>query len=163
MKKWMLPVLAMLMAVSLATPQLALAQENSLETEETAAEPTKDRPEWLGALKTQYKLTDEQIKAMQEKGLSYPQMAITSALADKSGKPITDVLKMRTEDKMGWGQIAKELGVPPKEIGQSVAAVRHEIRDEKRALKEEKKQTKREERMARKEAKRTEKSNKAKQ
>jgi hypothetical protein len=162
MKKWILPALGILMAISLSVPQMGQAQEGSLEAEEAAAEKTKDRPEWQSTLKTQYHLTDEQIKSMQDQGLSFPQMAMTSALAEKSGKPLADVLKMRTEDKMGWGKIANELGVEPKEIGQSVAAVRHEMRDEKRALKEEKKQNKREERLARKESKRSEKSNKAK-
>jgi hypothetical protein len=159
MKKWILPALSAAMVITLITPTLVHAEVDPLSTEEASSEKIKDRPEWQSALKTQYKITDEQIKLMQEKGLSYPQMAMASSLAEKSGKSLDDVLKMRTEEKMGWGKIAKELGVPPKEIGQSVASVRHEIRDEKRETKEERKQAKREERLARKEAKSSEKAN----
>jgi hypothetical protein len=155
MKKWIInTALAALVAAPVLAPHFAWAEEDEITKEEVASEKVKNRPEWSDALKTQHKLTDEQIQTMKSKGLTYPQMAMVSSLSEKSGKSIDDVLKMRTEDKMGWGKIAKELGVPPKEIGQSVASLRHEIRDEKRAEKQEK----RDERMARKEAKRAEKA-----
>lgn len=153
MKKWMIPAAALIVGASFANPQFAFAEEDVLAQEETASETVKDRPEWLGALKTEYKLTDEQIKQLKDSGLSYPQMAMTSRLAEKSGKPIDEVLKMRTEQKMGWGKIAKELGVAPKEIGQSVASVRHEMNAEKKAEKKAEKAEKRAARAAKKESK----------
>jgi hypothetical protein len=151
-------LLGIALAMSLVSPMVARAEDDGLAKEEASAESTKDRPEWKNVLKTQYKLTDEQIKSMQDKGLSYPNMAMAAALAEKSGKTLDAVLKMRVDDKMGWGKIAKELGVPPKEIGQSVANARHEIKEDRQAEKEEKRNAKRDERLERQEAKRTEKN-----
>lgn len=154
-KKWLAPTsFAILIATQLMMPVAAFAEDDVLAKEETAAESVKDRPEWISSLKSTYKLSDEQIQKMKDQGLNYPQMAMTSMLAEKSGKSIDDVMKMRTEEKMGWGKIAKELGVPPQEIGRSVSSLRHEIRDEKRESRE----AKREARMAKKEAKRAEKA-----
>lgn len=150
MKKWLIPTVLAVLVASPMVAQQAWAEEDEIEKEETAAESVKDRPEWTGALKTKYNLTDAQIQGMKDQGLNYPQMAMTSALAEKSGKSIDEVIKMRTEGKMGWGKIAKELGVPPKEIGHSVSSLRHEIRDERRAAKE----AKREARQSKREAKR---------
>ncbi len=173
MKKWILPALTLVLMGALSTAQSARADEDVLAAEEIAAQPTKDRPEWNNTLKTEYKLTDAQIKTMQDKGLTNPQMAMAAALSEKSGKTLDEVLKMRTEDKMGWGKIAKELGVPPQEIGQSVARARHEMRAEKHGDKSAEKAAesednknakadhraeKREDRLAKKEAKREEKT-----
>lgn len=107
---------------------------------------------WNQQLKEKYSLTDEQIKTLRESGISYPQLAMVSQLSKTSQKPLEEVLKMRTEQKMGWGKIAKELGVPPKEIGQSVRDLRHAIRDERKiaqADRKEKMGMKREERKER--------------
>lgn len=111
---------------------------------------------WNQQLKEKYSLTDEQIKTLRESGISYPQLAMASQLSKTSQKPLEEVLKMRTEQKMGWGKIAKELGVPPKEIGQSVRDFKHAIRDERkiaqadaRADRKEKMGMKREERKER--------------
>jgi len=157
-KQLMRSLLGIGLAVSLISPMVARADEDDLAKQEASAESTKDRPEWKSVLKSQYKLTDEQIKSMQDKGLTYPQMAMASALAEKSGKTLDTILKMRVDDKMGWGKIAKELGVPPKEIGQSVANARHEIKADRQADKDEKRDAKRDERLSRQEAKRSEKN-----
>ena len=51
---------------------------------------------------------------------------------------------MLTEQEMGWGKIAKELGVSPSVIGQSVSSLRSEVKgeklDKKGLLKDEKKE-----------------------
>lgn len=153
---------AALLANVLMTPHWVFAQEDEavIEKEETASEATKDRPEWLSSIKTQYKLTDAQVQTLKDSGISYPQMAMTASLADKSGKSIDEVLKMRTESKMGWGKIAKELGVHPKEIGQSVASLRHEIQAEKREAKMERKLERKEAKLERKLEKQNEKREK---
>lgn len=129
----------------------AWAEIGPLEKEETESSQVKDRPEWDKALKEKFLLNDEQIKSMQSKGLNYPQMAIVAGLAQNSGKSIDDVTKMRLEGNMGWGKIAHELGVPPKEIGQSVRAMRHKIQDNRLADKKERREEKREERRERRE------------
>lgn len=147
------------LASSLLAPPLAFSEaEDAIAQEEVASEAVKDRPEWLAGIKTQYKLTDAQVQTLKDSGISYPQMAMTAGLADKSGKSIDEVLKMRTESKMGWGKIAKELGVAPKEIGQSVASLRHEIRAEKMERKLERKEAKLERKLEKKNEKREQKN-----
>lgn len=113
---------------------------------------------WVQQLKEKYALTDEQIKKLKDSGISFPQMAMASQLAKSSGKTIDEVLKMRTEQKMGWGKIAKELGVKPQELGHSVRDMRHAIRDERK----EEKNEKREERNERKEERKNKQANRGK-
>ena len=67
------------------------------------------------------------MKSLNDAGFNTPQMAKVNQLALKADKPLEDVIKMRTEDKMGWGKIAKELGVHPSELGHSVSSLRHEL------------------------------------
>ena len=46
-----------------------------------------------------------------EKGFGYREMSIAQGLSSISGTPLSHVMHMRTEQKMGWGKIAKQLGV----------------------------------------------------
>lgn len=147
-----------------AFPAGALAEDTSADTaieqEETSSEGQKDNPKWTESLKSTYSLTDTDIQAMRDKGINYPQMAIVSSLAAKSGKTRDEIIAMRKDQKMGWGKIAKTLGIAPKEIGQSVANTRRTVREEKMEKREEKmnkradKMEKRDERRAEREAKR---------
>jgi len=142
MKKFFLPALSLAVVAVTFSPNMVWAEDDPLAQEETEAAAVKDRPEWSASLKTKFNLTDEQIKTMQSQGMNFPQMAITAGLAQKSGKTIDEVTKMRTEGKMGWGAIAKELGVAPKEIGQSVREMRHSIRDARHAERAERREEK---------------------
>ena len=65
-----------------------------------------------------------------------------SRLAELSGKTKEEILKMRTEQKMGWGAIAKALGVPPKELGQAIRADRNERKAQRKLEKNERKEKK---------------------
>ncbi len=46
-----------------------------------------------------------------EKGFGYGEMSIAQGLSSISGTPLSRVMQMKTEQKMGWGKIAKQLGV----------------------------------------------------
>jgi hypothetical protein len=85
---------------------------------------------YLANLQKEYKLTDAQVASLKNSGLPDPQMAMVARLSSKSGASINDILKMRS-DKMGWGEIAKKLGVPPGEIGRAVAESRHDAHDKR--------------------------------
>jgi len=155
MNKWILAFSVFALGTFLL-PHDAFAQgDSSIEQEELLSDRVKDNPDWVPALKSQHHLKDSQITMMKEQGLTYPQMAMVSRLSEKSGKPVDDIIKMRNADKMGWAEIANELGVAPKEIGRSVAALRHEVSLEKRIQRMEK----REARMEKKETKRAERAN----
>ncbi len=97
------------------------------------------KPEYYSTLQTDYKLTDDQIKSMTDKGLKGNDQVRVARLASKSGKTLEDVMKMRLEQKMGWGKIAKELGVDSKEIGQAVSDANKAKHEEKKAEKAAKK------------------------
>ncbi len=144
--------------------------EDTLTNEETAANVTQDRPEWNSSVQTKYSLTDEQMKQMTDAGIKGPGLAITAGLAKASGKTVQEVALMRTEQKMGWGKIAKDLGVHPSEIGQSVSSLHKNIKEgrvdaraDNRAKREARmaaKDAKRQQKIDRREAKRAEKANK---
>lgn len=133
MKKFYFPALSIILAAVVFQPNTVGAEADPLAQEEAESNAIKDRPEWNETLKAKFNLTPEQIKSLQNQGLNYPQMAITAGLAQKSGKSIDEVAKMRSDGKKGWGAIAKELGVHPKEIGQSVREMRHSVRDGRQA------------------------------
>ncbi|MBC7419790.1 MAG: hypothetical protein H7328_03595 [Bdellovibrio sp.] len=106
-------------------------------------------------VQTRYQLTGEEIKMLQASSISHSQYDKVGRLSRASGKSIEEVLKMRTEQKMGWGKIAKTLGVDPKELGQSVADSHREDKMEKRAEKAERKERQKEMKEKREEAKKT--------
>jgi len=125
--KWILLMAAtMIMAgpVAYAADEIETAEQEALNDKSI---------DWNTAVKTKYELTDEQIAAMRAKGLNDPQMAFTAQLAKSSGKTIDEVMQMRVDQKMGWGKIAKELGVHPSELGKSVSSLRKERRSNERA------------------------------
>ena len=146
------------------SPTMAWADEvDPLTQEETAASETENRPEWKSSVQTKYNLTDEQMKQMTDAGVKGPGLAITAGLAQASGKTVQEIALMRTEQKMGWGKIAKDLGVHPSEIGKSVSSLNRNIREGRAEARDEKlakKQAKREERLAKKEEKKAEKMEK---
>ena len=96
---------------------------DEIEQAEQSTSAESNQASYLPMLKERYALTDEQIKAMQDKGLKANQIAVVSQLAKSSGKSVEEVSAMRVDQKMGWGAIAKSLGVQPKEIGQSVSSL----------------------------------------
>ena len=123
--------------VALLMFQLSHAVENDEQTDKQLESLSKSEVAnnyWANQLKTKYNLTDEQVTKLQTSSISKTQMAMVAELAQKSNKSIDDVLKMRIDDKMGWGKIAKELGLHPKTIGQSVSQMRRETKEERRKM-----------------------------
>lgn len=146
---------AALIVTLLSFAPVASFAETEVDQEVAQVEQIQAKEElWTQQLKKTYSLTDEQIKTLKDSGLSSPQLAMVAQLSKSSQKPLEEVLKMRTEQKKGWGEIAKELGIPPKEIGQSVRNLKHALRDERklaRAERKEKKEAKKEARQEREE------------
>lgn len=155
-------VLILLVACALASPLAAYAQEA------TQPEPVATAPETTSgdhaALKEKYGFTDEQIQAMKDSKISESQFSMVGALAKESGKPVEEILKMRTEQKMGWGKIAKELGVEPKALGQSVSSMHRqddqEAKKERKEARDARKEERKQKREEKKQARRDERSHK---
>lgn len=148
--------LALLLALS---PGFAFAEDDPIAQQETSLQEEAKKPGYTDQLKSRYNLTDEQLKAMHDKGMNDSQITIAAQLSQSSNKPIDDILKMRLDQKMGWGKIAKELGVHPGEIGKGISSMHNgdkkeakmeekkdkmEARAEKRAEKKEKMEAKKE-------------------
>ncbi|MCC7402783.1 MAG: hypothetical protein IT288_00160 [Bdellovibrionales bacterium] len=138
---------------------LAAGDENAdLDAVEAAnEEPAKDT-KWQSAVTSKFEMTDEQYKSLQDQGLKGNQIAMVAGLAKESGKTLDEIAKMRLEQNMGWGKIAKELGVHPGTIGQSVASVRHEIKGEHHAMKQEQRAERKESREQRRQERRAERA-----
>lgn len=157
--------LSVLLATGVIESRVALADETTAIEEQEATEAKTPLPQekWSQEVKTKYALTDAQMKSLETAGFTGPQLAITAELAKQSGQTIDAIIQMRTTEKMGWGAIAKKLGLPPSSIGKSVSSLRHEVkeknkelRDEKRAEKQEERKAAREERKKQREERRAE-------
>lgn len=170
MKNFSRFTIAVSLALSLFNTGIAIGDDDAVEVqkvEDAEAKSPSNQETWASAVKTKYALTDAQMTQLDTAGIKGPHLAFTAELAKASGKSLEEITQMRTTEKMGWGAIAKKLGLPPGSLGQSVSSLRHELKDnrgqakkdEKMAAREERKQMKAErkeerkkEREARKEA-----------
>lgn len=84
----------------------------------------------LSDIQKKYSLSDEQMKSLKDAGFKPNDMTRVAELSKSSSKSINEIIAMRTEQKMGWGKIAKELGVHPGEMGRAVSSMNHERRNE---------------------------------
>jgi hypothetical protein len=150
--------LACILALAPTLGRVAIADDapevEKVETEE-AKSPTAPE-KWASEVQTKYSLTDEQMKKMSDAGIKGPHLAFTAELAKQSGKSVEEIAAMRTTEKMGWGAIAKKLGVHPGALGQSVSSLRHDIKENRGQAKKEEKQAMREERKAEREVRKSE-------
>jgi hypothetical protein len=145
LRNWILPAIAGLLVVgpsSYAVDEIDQAEQGALADSNKAS--------WLPAVKEKYALTDAQVKTMQDKGVNSNQMAIIAQFSKTSGKSIDEVTAMRVDQKMGWGEIAKALGVHPSEIGHSISSLRKDMNEGRMADKADKKATAKEARDAHK-------------
>lgn len=62
-----------------------------------------------------------------EKRFGYGEMSIAQGLSTISGTSLPHVMQMRTEQKMGWGKIAKQLGVKVSDAVQRSASVLEKV------------------------------------
>lgn len=66
-----------------------------------------------------FSVDSDKITALREKNYGYGEMALLYSLSHISRKPSSDIITMR-DSKMGWGEIAKQLGVS---VGQGMSGV----------------------------------------
>lgn len=106
--------------------------------EDSGSKEPRAKTAWSTEVQKKYALSNEQMKSLEKAGLHGPQLAFAAEAAKASGKSIDEVIQMRIGDKMGWGKIAKKLGLPRGSLGHSVSTLRHDVkkhRDEKKAEK----------------------------
>jgi hypothetical protein len=118
------------------------------QVEETESKEPQPKAAWSTEVQKKYALTPEQMASLEKSGLHGPHLAFAAEAAKASGKSIDEVIQMRTGDKMGWGEIAKKLGLPPGSLGKSAAAVRHDVKAARSDARQEKMSEKRAEKQA---------------
>jgi len=131
-------VLKLLTVVALAFTAVAHAQETTAPAPAPMPAPAPEDTSYNGLLQRKYSLTDAQMQTLNDSKLPDSQKAQVAQLAKSSGKSIDEVLKMRTEDKMGWGKIAKTLGVHPGELGKAVSEMKRERNNARKSEKDSK-------------------------
>ncbi|MGQ9780054.1 MAG: hypothetical protein ACUVRM_09295 [Bacillota bacterium] len=67
-------------------------------------------------------LSAEVIQGLRSKGMGWGEITIAASLASSSGKTLDEVIAM-ADSGLGWGKIAKDLGVEPKTLGHAVSEV----------------------------------------
>ncbi len=97
---------------------------------ETATEVKSDQrsADLYTYVQTRYSLTDAQIADLKNAKLNSNQTLRVAELAKMSGKSVEDIIKMRYEQKMGWGKIAKELNLREKDVSHAVNKARSDSR-----------------------------------
>lgn len=99
----------------------------------------------LGLLQTAFALEDAAVSQpesqteKEDKDLNKNDQTRIDRLAQLSGKSKEEILKMRTEQNMGWGEIAKALGIKPSELGQAIRNDRKEKNAQRKLKKDERK------------------------
>lgn len=119
---------------------VTFSQVRAEETVTPTGTSTVTAPSWNDSIQKKYNLTNEQMKLLTDSQLPEPQLAMAAQLAKTSNKSLEEILKMRAESKNGWGKIAKELGVNPKELGQAVSELKRARNEERKKLKDEKRE-----------------------
>ncbi|MFH0921155.1 MAG: hypothetical protein V1913_12440 [Fibrobacterota bacterium] len=85
----------------------------------------------------EYGTTEVAVKALKDKySIGYGGVSKALALSAKSGLTVDEILKMKTEEKMGWGQIEKHLDM--KANKKETKADKQEIKADKTQLKADK-------------------------
>lgn len=60
--------------------------------------------------------------------MGYGEVAMLYGMADATGKPLRDIFLMRKDDNLGWGAIAKELGVKLPDMMDKAAVVLKKVK-----------------------------------
>lgn len=122
----------MLKSLGLILLLVAFGQVHATET----APPPPTTHTWSQLLQNKYSFTDAQMQALTDSKLGESHMAMAAQLSKSSNRPIEEILKMQAESKTGWGKLAKQLGVDPKELGQAVSSLKQERNAERKQLKD---------------------------
>ncbi len=51
------------------------------------------------------------VRQLREENLGYGEISLLYGLAKETGRPVRELLQLRKDEKMGWGQIARHYGV----------------------------------------------------
>ena len=70
----------------------------------------------------------DEISALKARNMGYGEITLAYNLAQASGKSVNEILEMRYEQKMGWGNIAKTLGVKLHDKADKSAVILREVR-----------------------------------
>ena len=89
----------------------------------------------VAAFAAQYGVTQQDVMSWRHKGMGWGELGIAFAIAEKSGKPMADIIYQRESGEV-WGAIAKSLGFKLKDVRERAKAIAAEGRQAERADKE---------------------------
>lgn len=113
-----------------ATKEETRLERSATGIDSDAQKPNGEKP-IVQKIESEFKVTDEQISSLRSQKLGYGEITIVFALANASGKTTDQIIAMRNgPPKMGWGEIAKKLGVKLGSIISNVERVKKEERHE---------------------------------
>lgn len=148
------------LAIFLLSPALHVNADDKVSSDDKEINiQDSEKTQWHSEMQSKYELTDDQMKTLTDTGLSYPQLVKIAQLSKSSDKTLEEVIAMRVDQKMGWGKIAKELGLHPGELGRAVASLHRQKHEAKMESKMERHQNRRAEKMEKNLLRRQEKSN----
>ena len=104
---------------------------NNLEQSEAEKISKEERSKWRSSIQEKYGLSQKKISKLRESGISYPGIIFLGEFSLKSSYSFDQVLKLRIHDKMGWGKIAKTLGVKHSGVGSAYRQFKKRIRGKK--------------------------------
>lgn len=70
----------------------------------------------------------DEISTLKARNMGYGEITLAYNLAQASGKSVNEILEMRYEQKMGWGKIAKTLGVKLHDKADNSAVILREVK-----------------------------------
>lgn len=114
-KPWMFVLAACLALPAAAQDDAERKDKEGSSVEAPADTESKGSKKHLEKLSAEFGVTEARLVELREKGMGWGEIGHALAIAQKSGKPLDDVLKLR-ESGMGWGEIAKQYGFKLGEI-----------------------------------------------
>ncbi len=100
-----------LFALFISLPLYAQEEVEEENQEEVAEEADNNKASKIG---DEFEISADSVDFLKDSyKIGYGGIHHALVLAEKSGKTVDEILAMKTEDKMGWGKITKELGLKP--------------------------------------------------
>ena len=120
MKRWQALSLIGLFALTII-PQTAHGEGQEIEKQIPRLEVAMKRGGFETRLKRRYNLSNADLAQLHARGMNDAQITIAAQLSEATGRPITEIQRLRKEENLGWSEIAKKFGIRPLAIGQLVA------------------------------------------
>ncbi len=105
----------------------AMSNDVQLSDESRELDKIHNNSAWTNTLKNRYGVSEEKVNDFKEQGLQYSDIAIAEQLAKDTGKSASLVIRMHSDERKSWDDIARQLSIDPAHEGRVVADLRKEL------------------------------------